>query len=548
MKNAILTIFFILVALATCASGAELLVPSQYPTIQSAIDDCNNGDVVIIAPGTYTGEGNRAIDFLGKAITVRSESGPDNCIIDCQGTEAEPHRGFYFHRLEGPSSILNGLTIINGHAPLMQYQPYDSHTYNYWAGGAIFCYQSSPTISNCHLIGNYAYWYGGAISGWKSDAIITGCTITNNVANGGGGANCREGKMIISNCIISNNIAISSSFTSVAGGIFCESSANAIINNCVITGNIASVGGGIYIGGFCSPVITNCTFSGNTATTAGGAIFCGGSGIPFVVNSVLWGDSATNGTEIAMSTIDWGSSLSISYSNIQGGKAAVDGGSSSRTRLNWGTGNIDADPCFIQPGYWIDSNDLNIIVEPNDPNAVWLDGDYHLLPGSLCINAGDPNYVPEPNETDLDGNPRIDGGRIDMGAYESIMHKARLQLWPCVINRRSPRPKWITAWVYLPVGITKDQVDEDTPLTLYPFGIKAARQFVFQNRRRLGRCTRVLAFFERNQFLDAIDTNGRVQLMVHGYLSEPGRFFFGSDFIRITPPPTKRPWWWCRHY
>jgi hypothetical protein len=44
--------------------------------------------------------------------------------------------------------------------------------------------------------------------------------------------------------------------------------------------------------------------------------------------------------------------------------------------------------------------------------------DYHLRPGSPCIDAGDPNYVAEPNETDLDGNPRVIGGRIDMGAYE----------------------------------------------------------------------------------------------------------------------------------
>ncbi|MDH4242034.1 MAG: LamG domain-containing protein, partial [Phycisphaerae bacterium] len=44
--------------------------------------------------------------------------------------------------------------------------------------------------------------------------------------------------------------------------------------------------------------------------------------------------------------------------------------------------------------------------------------DYHLLAGSPCINAGDPDYVPEPNETDLDGKPRVIGGRIDMGAYE----------------------------------------------------------------------------------------------------------------------------------
>jgi hypothetical protein len=73
--------------------------------------------------------------------------------------------------------------------------------------------------------------------------------------------------------------------------------------------------------------------------------------------------------------------------------------------LNWGNGNIDADPHFVKPGCW-------------DANGVWIEGDYHLLYSSSCVDAGDPNYIAEPNGTDLDGKPRVIGGRIDMGAYE----------------------------------------------------------------------------------------------------------------------------------
>ncbi|MCP4711722.1 MAG: hypothetical protein GY869_24145, partial [Planctomycetes bacterium] len=66
--------------------NSEYYVPSEYGTIQAAIDAAIDGDTIIVADGTYRGEGNRDIDFLGKAITVRSENGAEGCIIDCEGT------------------------------------------------------------------------------------------------------------------------------------------------------------------------------------------------------------------------------------------------------------------------------------------------------------------------------------------------------------------------------------------------------------------------------------------------------------------------------
>jgi hypothetical protein len=118
----------ILILLAVGTGFADqLYVPSvQYVTIQSAIDDANNGDVVIVADGTYTGSGNKEIDFAGKAITVRSENGPDSCIIDCGNSG----RDFYFHSGEDVNSVVEGFSVLN-------------------ATQGVHCYQSSPVIENC---------------------------------------------------------------------------------------------------------------------------------------------------------------------------------------------------------------------------------------------------------------------------------------------------------------------------------------------------------------------------------------------------------------
>ena len=114
-KSCLLLTFMALVIPCTArtitvdANGAP-----DYTTIQAAIDDANNGDEVVIADGIYTGSGNRDIDFLGKAIIVRSQNGPENCIIDCQATSGSRHRGFYFHSGEDANSVLSGLTITKG--------------------------------------------------------------------------------------------------------------------------------------------------------------------------------------------------------------------------------------------------------------------------------------------------------------------------------------------------------------------------------------------------------------------------------------------------
>jgi hypothetical protein len=126
-----------------------------------------------------------------------------------------------------------------------------------------------------------------------------------------------------------------------------------------------------------------------------------------MTNCILWADLAAWGAEIALRI---SVELTISFSDVQGGEAQVYVGGGAQ--LIWGAGNIDADPLFVDP----DGPD-------DDPNT-WEDNDLHLSGGSPCIDAGDPDFVPEFDERDLDGQMRVwDGDEdgtwiVDMGSDE----------------------------------------------------------------------------------------------------------------------------------
>jgi len=83
-------------------SGAVITVPGDYDYIQDAIAAALAGDTVLVANGVYTGAGNKNLDFDGKAITVRSQNGPENCIIDCESNG----RAFLFRNGETTTTVL----------------------------------------------------------------------------------------------------------------------------------------------------------------------------------------------------------------------------------------------------------------------------------------------------------------------------------------------------------------------------------------------------------------------------------------------------------
>jgi len=203
-----ITILICMMLIASIAWSRIIHVPADQPTIQAGIDVAVDGDTVLVADGTYIGDGNKNLNFKGKAITVESENGADNCIIDCENDG----RGFHFKSNEGENSVVSGFTITNG---------YDS-----WGGGGIFC-SSFPTIINCNISANTTGRYGGGIFCEFSSPIITNCTITGNTAVGGGGIYYLSSSPTITNCTITGNMA------KAGGGIYCDSSSLSI-TNCIL--------------------------------------------------------------------------------------------------------------------------------------------------------------------------------------------------------------------------------------------------------------------------------------------------------------------------
>lgn len=378
-----------------------------YDAIQEAIDASISHDDIQLADGVYRGVGNREINPDGRSITIHSRNGPQNCIIDCEliggafvfnsGESARTVvEGFTITR--GPSSVRgSAVSCTNGASPTIRNCTI-TESFGRADFGVIHCFGSSATIENCTL----RQIEGFGISLFDGgNPIVSGCTLIGcGVAIGGVDAtivDCtisgspNHGIIVrsttattIANCVLRGNTA------QVGGGIYCDSS-DVLIINCTITGNSAAYGGGLAsFGG--RPIVRNCTITGNMANEGGG-VFCDLGNATTITNCVLVGNRAGRGSEIALVGELAPSSVSISFSDVEGGEPAVFVGPGST--LLWGPGNIDEDPLFVDPG-----------------------ADFHLRKGSPAIDAGDPSLLPQMGETDLDGEKRVWNARVEMGVDE----------------------------------------------------------------------------------------------------------------------------------
>jgi predicted outer membrane repeat protein len=356
-----------LVVVTEPALAGEVVInvgPGQ--SIQAAISGASDGQTILVAPGTY----HEAINFMGKAVTLRSSGGADVTVIDGSGLNTSV---VTFDSGEGLDSVLDGFTITGG-----------TGTGAYTKiGGGIFVDVTSPTIANCVLTGNTASGGGGAYLAGSS-GVLTNCRFEGNQttgsdtnAGGGAGLLVGSGAPVITGCVFRGNMAAGYG----GGGGMSIVTGFASVSSCLFVDNGAYFAGGMRIhGAWCE--IANCTFSENTAATFGGAVRTTGATLTPVplTNCILWGNSATYGGQQIIDQA--GGQSTLDSCTVQGGWSGN------------GANNSAADPMFMSA----------------------LGGDFRLLPGSPCIDSGANAAVS--SEVDLAGLPRIVNGMVDRGAYE----------------------------------------------------------------------------------------------------------------------------------
>ena len=405
-----------------------------FNDLQDALDTAVYGDDIRVAKGTYIPterivfyDGNTAVFRLSNGVKLlggfAGTENPDTFDIDnrdfVENEAILSGEGYLFNILYNDVSLalnrtalLDGFTITAVYRTAMLNEASSPTLRNCtfkgsgeYSSSAIYNYYNSSLITECTFTENLVYYNngssypGGTIQNESSSPLISNCLFSNNFAYGSGGAIYNYSRhpykpLTITNCAFINNQATS------GGAIRSDNIPETKILECLFNGNEASFSGAVSIGS-ANAEIRNCTFSNNLANY-GSVAYIGLANFT-MTNCILWDNVALN--EESSQVQLYSSSIAIDYCDIEGAESAIIILDEEST-LDWGTGNIDADPLFAD------------------------DDNLRLLLGSPCIDAGDNSAVPVDTTTDIQGwerfldDPhRADTGAgsspiVDMGAYE----------------------------------------------------------------------------------------------------------------------------------
>jgi hypothetical protein len=435
--------------------------------IQDAVDVADPGDLVLVTNGLYQTGGRAANGTLPNRVsvavplTLQSANGP--LVTFIQGNPAGGALGVRCAYLTN-GALLSGFTLTSGSTHTSFYDGADK------LGGGAYC-EAGAVVSNCVFTGNSAYEGGGA-----SDGTLIDCTLQGNGAARGGAAEFST----LNHCIVSGNQAMEAG--GVAFGVLndCTLESNysarygaathmCTLSNCTLLGNWAdgagggaSYGtlinctllgnGGSHGGGAFDSYLTNCVLLTNSASAGGAVSFCGldncrlagntaslGGGTEYggLNNCVLVGNLASEGAGAWCGSLNnclvtgnsadslggggFGCTLNnctvVSNSATSGG--GINGGTANNCIVYYNSGSsnanfADATLAFSCTTPAPASGSDNFDCEPLLVNLAG--GDFRLQTNSPCINAGNNNYAPA--VPDLDANPRVRGGTVDVGAYE----------------------------------------------------------------------------------------------------------------------------------
>ncbi|KPL01267.1 MAG: hypothetical protein AMJ91_00465 [candidate division Zixibacteria bacterium SM23_73_3] len=323
MKHLSLLMVLISVLLVHGPTNATIIhVPADSSTIQGGINGAENGDTVLVAPDTY----GEHINFLGKAILLKSEAGPEVTVIERSKVDVGLSIVSFING-EDSTSIIDGFTIQN--AILVD------------VGGGILCWgHSSPTIinniiknnsatlgggvyafsySSPHIYDNQISWNtaetgGGILCDVQSQAVIIGNQVMGNeVTWRGGGVHCYDGcNVTVYDNVVADNSAykgggifyevhcsgrisknsVYNNYAVIGGGIYTFSYSSPSIDSNTIRRNRASVGGGILVDVLSDPSITYNLILHNPVSDTGGGIYCYDQCSPVILDNTLYGNSA----------------------------------------------------------------------------------------------------------------------------------------------------------------------------------------------------------------------------------------------------------------